>query len=302
MVAKQSPLTIGQILAWADAHFSRTGEWPISRSGPIYDQPGRTWEGVNSALAKGGCGLPGGDSLARILDRRRGVKYTRRSWPELSRPKILAWADYHHQCTGRWPDRDSGPVRGAAGISWVTVDRYLKQGNKTLPGGSSLAKLLREGRNVWDGRGKPRLTTNLVRKWAKEHHDATGRWPVTMSGKLHDRPNEDWAAIDMALRHGRRGLTGGTSLSRLLTEHFGAGYNPQLGQLTIERILGWADAHHERTKRWPSRKSGAILGAPGGATWGAIDSRLRLGGRGLRGGTTLAKLLDEHRRQPQAIR
>ncbi len=302
MAANQSPLTIRDILEWVDAHFSRTGKWPISRAGPIYDQPGRTWEAVNSALTKGGCGLPGGDSLARVLSRKRGVNYTRRSWPELTRQKILGWSDYHYQCTGQWPDRDSGPVRGAAEIAWVTVDRYLKQGNKTLPGGSSLAKLLREARNVWDGRGKPRLTINLVRKWAKEHCDATGRWPVTMSGKLHGRPNEDWAAIDMALRHGRRGLTGGTSLSRLLTEHFGAGYNPQLGQLTVDRILGWADAHHERTNRWPSRKSGVIFGAQGGVTWGAIDSRLRLGGRGLKGGATLARLLDDNRRHPQAIR
>ena len=92
-------------------------------------------------------------------------------------------------------------MRGAAGIAWVTVDRYLKQGNKTLPGGSSLAKLLREARNVWDGRGKPRLTTNLVRKWANEHCDPTGRWPVPISGQLYATPSEDWAATASALRH-----------------------------------------------------------------------------------------------------
>ncbi|MCH8823557.1 MAG: hypothetical protein IH984_08630 [Planctomycetes bacterium] len=296
MATYATALTINQILQWADAHNIRTGKWPISRSGPIYEQPERTWEAINSALAKGGCNLPGGDSLAQVLARRRGVKFTRRSWPELTRAQILKWADYHLQCTGHWPDRDSGPVRAASGISWVTVDRYLKQGNKTLPGGLSLAKLLRDARNVWDGRGKPRLTTHRILKWAKEHFDATGHWPVTMSGKMIGRNNEDWAAIDMALRHGRRGLTGISSLSKLLTEHFGARYNPQLAQLSVKQILKWVDAYYQRLNRWPSRKSGPILGAPGGITWGAIDSRLRIGGRGLEGGLTLAKLLDERRR------
>ena len=117
-----------------------------------------------------------------------------------------------------------------------------------------------------------------------------------MSGKMIGRNNEDWAAIDMALRHGRRGLTGISSLSKLLTEHFGARYNPQLAQLSVKQILNWVDSYYQRLNRWPSRKSGPILGAPGGITWGAIDSRLRLGGRGLSGGMTLAKLLDECRR------
>ena len=110
MAARQSPFTIAEILKWADAHLARTGKWPISRSGPIYDQPGRTWEAVNSALTKGGCGLPGGDSLARVLSRRRGVNYTRRSWPELTRQKILDWSDYHYQCTGQWIATQAAPL------------------------------------------------------------------------------------------------------------------------------------------------------------------------------------------------
>ncbi len=289
-------LTIEQILLWAEAHYQRTGRWPISRSGPLQEHPDRTWEAVNSALAKGGSGLPGGDSLSRLLKRARGVEHSRRAWPELTRKKILEWADYHHQCTGKWPDRDSGPVRGAAGISWITVDRYLKQGGAKLPGGASIATLLRDARGVWDGRGKPRLTITLILKWATEYHDATGRWPVTTSGSVLSRANEDWAAIDMALRFGRRGLPPGDSLSRLLTRELGDRYNPTLRELSTDEILGWADAFRRRHGRWPSRKSGQVNAGPNGLTWGAIDSRLHHGGRGLPGGTTLARLLDECRR------
>jgi hypothetical protein len=73
------PLTVGQILAWADAHHARTGEWPTAFSGPVADAPGEKWDYLDQALRNGHRGLPGGDSLPRLLDRRRrGGKKPRR--------------------------------------------------------------------------------------------------------------------------------------------------------------------------------------------------------------------------------
>jgi len=43
-------LTVEQILAWADDHFQRTGEWPRVRSGPILAAPHETWQGINQDL------------------------------------------------------------------------------------------------------------------------------------------------------------------------------------------------------------------------------------------------------------
>ena len=47
------PLSTMQILDWADAHYSRTGEWPNAESGPIPEAPGETWGAVYSALVGG---------------------------------------------------------------------------------------------------------------------------------------------------------------------------------------------------------------------------------------------------------
>jgi predicted transcriptional regulator len=69
---KRSPLTVPEILAWADAHHQRTGRWPSQTSGPVVGAPGLTWETINKALLLGRHGLPGGDSLARFLRRERG--------------------------------------------------------------------------------------------------------------------------------------------------------------------------------------------------------------------------------------
>jgi hypothetical protein len=63
-------LTVEQILAWADAHHARTGRWPGAHSGPIADAPGETWGKIEGALYDGYRGLPGGDSLAKLLLRR----------------------------------------------------------------------------------------------------------------------------------------------------------------------------------------------------------------------------------------
>jgi hypothetical protein len=37
----------------------------------VLDAPGETWKGINQALWAGNRGLPGGDSLARLLRRHR---------------------------------------------------------------------------------------------------------------------------------------------------------------------------------------------------------------------------------------
>ena len=68
------PLTVDKILHWADLHFRRTGGWPSQYAGPVADAPWESWEGVDNSLRKGCRGLPGGDSLARLLGRHRGKR------------------------------------------------------------------------------------------------------------------------------------------------------------------------------------------------------------------------------------
>ena len=57
-----------------------------------------------------------------------------------------------------------------------------------------------------------------------------------------------------------------------------------LPPLTEDQILRWADAHFQRTRSWPTAKSGLIPGT--GETWHAIDVALRW----LRGGKPLEDL------------
>ena len=70
-----------------------------------------------------------------------------------------------------------------------------------------------------------------------------------------------------------------------------------LPNLTIEQILKWADKHKKRTGEWPRQKSGEVTTGTPGETWLGIDHSLRRGSRGLPGGSSLAKLLDEKRKK-----
>ena len=138
----ESLLTIGQILAWADAHHAATGTWPSSDAGPIgQSSSSLRWGQIDHALKNRLHGLPAGHSLQTLLHEHRRVepkvtvetvrvyldtmrreKAARRvRRPTLRLDQILAWADAHHAATGKWPCNRSGAVRdcarGALGVA-----------------------------------------------------------------------------------------------------------------------------------------------------------------------------------------
>jgi hypothetical protein len=134
-------LTEAIVLTWADRHRQRTGDWPCMASGPVADAAGETWHALDMALRAGYRGLPGGSSVSRLLKARRGASKARA--PRLTGAQILRWARLHRERTGRWPSVVSGPVLDAPGEDWGALNRALAVGNRGLPGGSSLAGLLR---------------------------------------------------------------------------------------------------------------------------------------------------------------
>jgi hypothetical protein len=290
-------LSVERILSWADAHFNATGEWPTRRSGEVRAAASmESWGAIHAALDNGRRGLPGGSSLSLLLAELRGVK------PALSTERILAWADAHHRATGDWPTRESGEVVGAYRELWGNLDDDLRAGRRGLTGGTTLARLLFERRGVQNLHAVPLLTPEQILAWADAHHAATGRWPSPKSGQVLDASGETWSALNGALIRGRRGLPGGSSLTRLLMERRGRRAYGNRPDLTIEQILAWADAHHAAHGRWPVEESGAVAESPG-ETWGAISLALLYARRGLPGGSSLARLLAEHRgtRNPKAL-
>ena len=158
-----------------------------------------------------------------------------------------------------------------------------------LPGGSSLPILLAEERGVRNSMGLPKLSVRQILEWADAFYEKHGTYPNRNSGPVEDTPGEKWSAINAALQSGGRGLPGGSSLAKLLASERGKRNKQNLPKLTEAQILEWADSYFEIHKKYPDRNSGPVEDASG-EKWSAIHTALQSGGRGLPGGTTLAKL------------
>lgn len=207
----RKPLTVEQILAWAQTHKERTGQWPRVQSGPIPEAPGETWARINAALHVGCRGLPR-SSLSRLLHHCQADRpWARR---QLTLEQVLAWADAWKERSGQYPNVMSGPIPEAPGLNWQALDRALRHGRHQLPAGSSLSRLLREQRGY--RRHQRQLTEEQILAWAQHWKQRTGCWPAVRSGLIPEAPGLRWSALDQALREGSHGLPGGSSLSQLI--------------------------------------------------------------------------------------
>ncbi|HVA50494.1 MAG TPA: hypothetical protein VNH11_29370 [Pirellulales bacterium] len=209
-------LTEAMILAWADDHYRRTGLWPQTHSGRVAAAPHTRWSAVSKGLREGRRGLPGGSSLAQLLKQRRGVLPAHRRQPPLSIEQVLAWADAHHRRTRKWPNEESGKIREAPNESWGKLAKALRVGQRGLPGGMTLGRLLAQRRGVRNLQGLPRFRVKQIVSWIEAHIRRTGKPPTLRSGKIADAPAETWMAVHMALYNGRRGFPGGSSLAQFV--------------------------------------------------------------------------------------
>jgi len=300
----RGPLSLRQVLSWADSHFKRTGEWPVANSGDIPEAPGETWASVSGSLGRGSRGIKAG-SIAGLLARHRGVRRPHHIGP-VSEAQVLAFVLEHLANNGKWPSKADRTIPGSGGETWSAIDAGFLQGRRGLPACGSLANFLVEQFGQRSGSmeaGKfmiqlpyrsvfalSRLTETQIIGWATAHKDRTGEWPTSDSGPVADVPGETWSIIDSALRGGNRGLRADSSLARLLAKHGFVRNLAALPKLSAEKIVRWAREHHQRTGSWPVICDEVIPGS-GGETWRVVHEAALHGRRGLPGTWTLHQLL-----------
>jgi hypothetical protein len=217
LFAAKEPLTVSQILTWADEHHDRTGRWPNRASGKIRATLNERWSAVDGALTLGHRGLRKGGSLMKLLAEHRGYRH-RNYLPRLKVKEILEWADTHKELTGKWPDRYSGNVAEAPGETWNAIDLALARGARgLLRGGRTLADLLARYRKRQHKQDRPDLTIDQILAWAKAYRTLYGVWPTAHTGPI-GATGETWLGVDQALRAGTRGLPGRSSVARLVRQ------------------------------------------------------------------------------------
>jgi hypothetical protein len=235
---RRPELTVEKILAWADAEHARTGRWPTMDGGHVREDLNESWPRIDHALRNGYRGLPAGSSLARLLDRHRGVR-NRKALPVLSQGQIVAWARAHRRRTGRWPTEDAGPIAGTRGEVWNNVAAALVQGIRGSPGGDTLARLLELHLGVPNPANRPGLSEQQILAWADAFHARTGRWPHADPAPIENAPGETWGAVDDALRASSsvRRTDDGSLISGAVS--------PDLGEDELERIHNLTNCYCE---------------------------------------------------------
>lgn len=246
--------------------------------------------------------------LVSFLGRKRGVPHRIYNHEPLTIPKILKWADAFHARTGRWPVKDDGVIPDNPADTWLAVQSALRMGIRGLEPGQTLANLLVKHRGHRNSMALSRLTKKEILQWADAHHARTGSYPTRRSGPIPESPGDTWMHIDNSLAMQHRGLRGKITLAGLMAKERGTREIQHLPPLSEETILRWARRHHRKTGRWPTHRSGPVLGAPG-EHWRAINGSLGKGRRGLPGGDSLLKLLlrrngeaYDERRRVKAVR
>lgn len=106
--------------------------------------------------------------------------------PPLINEKILKWAEHQYRVTGSWPNCNSGAVVDVPGETWAAINAALSKGQRGIPGGSSLAKLLAKRWHI----GRWARPADLLVQEAKKD-----RSPGEFHGFLH----KSLASVEMAV-------------------------------------------------------------------------------------------------------
>jgi hypothetical protein len=207
--------TLEIILKACDKHYKLNGKWPTKRTtDSVPGLPDETWPSINERLKTNE------SSLAKFLEKNRGrVNYSNK--PKLTEKIILDSANEYYKITGSWPSAHCKPntVPLLRDETWNRINEALTKGFRGLPGNDSLSNLLdRNGKKQNSQAHK--LTKNKILKSVYKYHKLTNKWPTQRTKEpVPWLPNETWMGINSALSGGWRGLSGKSSLSKLLQNH-----------------------------------------------------------------------------------
>jgi hypothetical protein len=290
-LSKHRSLTEKQILKWADDHFRRVGEFPVKsrKGGGCIAGTDWSWSKINDALIRGSFGLERGSSLAKLLETKRGVVNIHNQ-SEITVQEILQTADNHKEKKGSYPNVNSGRSE-LCGLSWKSIDGYLRNGNRGLPENSSLAIVLEKHRGKKNNYTAKKLNYEQILQWGDDFYQLNSRYPNKNDGRIQGT-NETWKVVEASMTKAQRGLTYATTLRKLFEKHRGMEKRTLKSRalLNNQQVVEWAKSYKNRTGKRPSVKSGPIPETENDS-WHSIHTCIQNGWRGLTRQKSLAKFL-----------
>jgi hypothetical protein len=231
-------LTEETVKRWIILFHEKEGKWPSPVSEVVWDKDRRgqwielreeRWSGINTAFRIGARGLRNfvGSSLARFREQ-NNLGVSQLSKVRTLTPDILKrWIILFHEKEGKWPseisevvwDKDSQDNWVAVEKeSWRAINAALHDGLRGLGGfaGSSLAQFREENNFGLSLNSTTKiLTPDKLMDWIRLFHEKEGKWPTQYDKIIWEKNDgeqwiivqeENWIAINSALRRGLRGL------------------------------------------------------------------------------------------------
>jgi hypothetical protein len=136
---------------------------------------------------------------------------------------IKKWVEGYFNVHGKYPNQKSGEILGT-NTTWVAVNQALSKGLRGLKGNRSLPKFIQSNFSKPSLTTTPDYTEDVIWSWANKHHKQTGKYPnCSRSGRVQFAEEDGyfpvtWSAVDRNFRLGRKGLNGGSSLSKFIKQ------------------------------------------------------------------------------------
>jgi hypothetical protein len=300
-------LSTPMIIDWIRQYLACHGKKPKQTSGVIEfagsEYKNITWSAINAVLWKGGRGLPGGSSLAQLVEKEFGIK-NRANIPLLTENKICEWIQQFIDKYKRKPIIADGVIEFAldeyAGETWGKINDSLMNGMRGMPKGSSLTKIIEKQFGIRGYCTPPNLSLDMIRNWIHQHITKHKKKPTVKNGIVEFAENEfkgiSWASVANAMSKGTRGLAKGLSLAQFIQKEFGISNHYSLPPISVSIILQWINAFIKKYNRKPTQNDGIIEFARSeykNITWHSVNFFLWKGGRGLPKGSSLAQFIEK---------
>lgn len=303
--ASTPEFTREQLKGWIGRFIETHGKKPNKRDGIVEftgsDFKGITWNAINTALNRGNRSFSPGSSLASFTETEFGIKNPKRK-PTLSEDGIRELIQNFIARHGRKPQKTDGLIEHHEGnLSWQIIDRRLRDGNKGLSGGSSLAIFSETHFGIRDQVKIPEVSLDLIRFYIQKHFAKYKKYPTSKSGKIEFAEGElkgiSWHSVNQAIKAGKTSLPKGSTLADYIQSEFGV-TNPKNPKLLSEEIvLSWIQKFIDKNGKKPNVNDGVIEFADSifpALTWRLLNNCLSKGRRGFSGGSSLAKLIEVH--------
>jgi hypothetical protein len=288
-------LTEQRVHSLALMHYEKIGSYPTESSDWILEGKD-SWPAISFALNYGFRGLPGGSSLAKLLQAHNlKANLGEREYPSKDEIVDVAKIYQTQDKDNKLPTRESGlfPNPNYLDLTWGGINSALVKGLIEDTKAKTLTDLWVQEFGSRNVNNLENLTEEQILRWCDKYQEdhPNKKFPSNQSVPIVTMGTETFMSIDTAIRENRRGLTGLVSLAHLLFKKRGKRTNKNLPKIKIKQIKDWMIAWHNHYQKWPTATDGEIPNSSG-EKWSNINATLHRGGRGCPK-TSLAELKAE---------